>query len=73
MNNGNQLPFYKIFGKKHQGKNKHPHLSEEKIEELIKEKVPFLNKGHLINMESNTYRNGIMLKIDFENPDENGN
>lgn len=68
--NGGQIPFYKIFGQKNKGKGKHGRVNQQKIEELLKEKVPFLQKGRIVNMVSTNYRNGVMLKIDFSNPDE---
>lgn len=37
---------------------------------MIRKKVPFLSQGSIINMVSTSYRNGILLKIDYLNMDE---
>ena len=65
-----QLPFYEIFGQKHR-KKKHPKVNEQQIEQLLQEKVPFLQGGNIINIASSSYRNGIMLKIDYFTPSDN--
>lgn len=65
---GQKLPNFKIFGQKEKGKKKHLSVNVQQIEELLKQKVPFLEEGKILTLHPTVHKKGILLKIAYAVP-----